>query len=291
MRFLERAQEGPNQFWRYLLVLLGGFVGGQLLGAIPFVVVYNIEGIQVSNNLNLILMLMPFVVTLFLMIYLIRMLHGRTFAETVNGTRKIRWERVASGAIVWGIISVASFALSYFIDPMNYVFQPDWGRFAILAVIAVAFLPLQTTCEELLFRGYLTQGIAGWTRSRWAAILIPGLLFGLMHCVNPEVKEYGFWQTMPSYVLLGVVFGLVAVMDDGIELVIGIHAVNNIFACLVATHSSAALQTDALFRVLSVDPMDGLFELIVTSILMVSYFAAKYRWDFSILRRKKETNN
>jgi membrane protease YdiL (CAAX protease family) len=305
MKFLESVRKGPNQVWRYLIVILGGFMGGQMLGVIPFVMVMGVKttanggagalnsshamdmtSLGISHNLGLFLMLLPFVVSLFLMIYLIRWLHGRTFAETVNGTRKIRWKRVASGAIVWGILMLASFGLSYWIEPENYIFQLDWEKFAILTVIALALIPLQTTCEEVLFRGYLTQGVAGWSRSRWAAILIPGLLFGLMHCFNPEVKEFGFWQTMPSYVLLGVLFGLIVVMDDGIELVIGIHAVNNVFTCLTTTHPASALQTDALFMVRSVDPMDGLYELIVISIVIVAYFATKYKWNFNILRQK-----
>jgi membrane protease YdiL (CAAX protease family) len=309
MKFLERALDGTNQVWRYVLVIVGGFLGGQMLGMIPLMIVMgaktiveggaeglnasnaaDLTGLGISHNLGLFLMLLPSVASLFLIIFLIRWLHGRRFTETVNGRGKVRWERVASGAIVWGIVGLISFGLGYWMNPGDFIFQFDAKKFGVLVVISLVMLPLQTTSEELLFRGYLAQGVAAWTRRRWMAIVVPAVVFGLMHCVNPEVKAFGFWEMMANYILLGLVFGLVAVMDDGIELAIGMHAVNNILACLTATHPAMALQTDALFVVEPGDAMDSFMEMLVTSILVVSYFASKYRWDFKILGKRIESN-
>ncbi len=120
MKFLERALDGKNQFWRYLIVCLSGFICGQLIGSIPLVTVIIVktyvnngigpEGIMdfvtlgISKNLWLFLMILPFVVSLFLTIYLIKELHNRTFTETVNGTKKIRIKRICTGAVVWVIL-------------------------------------------------------------------------------------------------------------------------------------------------------------------------------------------
>lgn len=38
-----------------------------------------------------------------------------------------------------------------------------------------------------------------------------------------------------------------ALMDDGLELSMGYHAINNIFAALILTNEWQAFQTDALF--------------------------------------------
>jgi hypothetical protein len=140
----------------------------------------------------------------------------------------------------------------------------------------------------LFFRGYLTQGIAGWTKSRWLAILIPGILFGLMHVANPEINEFGFWQAMPNYILFGLLFGLISILDDGIELAIGIHAINNIFTCLTTTYSASALQTDALFHVQHVDPASAFIPFIIICGIAVAYFAVRYKWNFKILNQKVE---
>jgi membrane protease YdiL (CAAX protease family) len=304
LNFLERALDGRTQAWRYLIVSVIGFFGGQFIGAVPLAVLIALRSmggeipdlstsnlldgtaLGVSRNMMLCLNLLPFVVTLALIIFLIRWMHGRTWTETVNGTRRIRWNRIAAGATVWGSLTVIALTLDYFIDPANYVFQFDVAKFIPLVLLSLCLIPLQTTCEELLFRGYLTQGVAGWTRNRWCAVIIPGVLFGLMHSLNPEVHAHGFWWMMPNYILLGLFFGLVSVLDDGIELALGMHAANNLLACLLVTHSSSSLQTDALFRVLSIDPAGGLIESALMIAVALAAFSAKYRWNFNLLQRK-----
>ncbi len=302
MNFLERAFEGGNQFWKYILVVLVAFLGGQIIGSIPLslVVVFNamsnggidmsainvldFEAIGVSKNLALFLLMISPVVSLVLTIVMIKMIHNRSFSETVNGTNKIRIGRCLEGIAVWGIILVLYIAVDYLIDKENYILQFDLGKFIPLLLISLIMIPLQTTSEELLFRGYLTQGVAVWTRSRWMAILIPSLIFGLIHAANPEVKEFGFWLAMPQYIFFGLLFGFVAVMDDGIELSMGMHAVNNVFLSLFVTNKSSALQTDAVFEQIHVYPVKETVVLGVMGILAVIYFAWKHQWDFRILK-------
>ena len=105
-------------------------------------------------------------------------------------------------------------------------------------------IPIQAASEEFFFRGYLAQGVASWTHSRWWTLVVPSVLFGLMHTANPEVTEYGFWVMMPQYILLGAMFGLAALLDDGIEVAMGAHAVNNLLGAVLTTYKGAALQTD-----------------------------------------------
>ena len=62
------------------------------------------------------------------------------------------------------------------------------------------------------------QGIGAWTKSRWFTLILTSVMFGLMHSFNPEIKAYGFWLTMPQYILFGLLFGIITVLDDGIEL-------------------------------------------------------------------------
>jgi len=285
MKFLERALDGQNQGWKYLIVCLGGFFGGQMLGSIPFAVV-SMSSIPTSKNLTFFLLMLSTAVALFFTIYLIKMLHNRTFSETVNGRRKIRFGRIGFGAAVWAILQAIYLITDYSLNSGNYVLQLDWGKLIVLIILSLCMMPLQTTSEELLFRGYLAQGIAAWTKSRWLAILIPGLLFGLMHILNPEVREFGFWLAMPQYVFFGLLFGLVSVLDDGIELAVGMHAANNIFLSIFITHSASALQTNALFEIQTIDPAKELIVLVVSGLIVLIFFARRYKWDFGILNQK-----
>jgi hypothetical protein len=69
-------------------------------------------------------------------------------------------------------------------------------------------------------------------------------------------------------------------MDDGLELSMGYHAVNNLFAALILTNSWQAFQTDALF----IDPTppsfgwDNYVTLLIIQPLMLFVFSKKYNW-------------
>ena len=305
MKFLEQSFDKQNQFWKYLIVFLGAFFGGQILGSIPLigVMIYKVISsggpialnpknitdftvFGISKNWALFLMMLAPAVVLLVAILLVKGLHKRSFAQTVNGTRKIRIKRCLIGAGFWGILMLIYYLGDYLINPGYYKLQFNLFAFIPLFLISVVLIPLQTTSEEFLFRGYLAQGFAGWTKSRWLAILFPGLLFGLMHSFNPEVKEFGFWISMTQYVFFGLLFGLVAVLDDGIELTIGMHAANNVFLSLFVTNYASAFQTDAVFEQVRIIPVKETISLIIIGIIALAFFAWKYKWNFKILNQK-----
>ncbi|MBA4322992.1 MAG: CPBP family intramembrane metalloprotease domain-containing protein, partial [Odoribacter sp.] len=110
------------------------------------------------------------------------------------------------------------------------------------------------------------------------------ILFSLMHAINPEVKDFGFFTMMPQYLLFGLVFGIVSIMDDGIEVAMGAHAANNIFLCIFLTNSSSALQTSALYEQKNVYPWAEFPGLLIASVIFVFVLKMIFRWeDFSRL--------
>ncbi|NDV93995.1 CPBP family intramembrane metalloprotease [Dysgonomonas sp. 521] len=309
MKHLEYALGKDNQFWKYIIVLLVSLIASNFIGIMPYMITAVIIGtsnglqadavlmnimdakhIGMSPNLSLFLLLIAFVVAFFTLILFIKLLHHQSIQEVINGTKKIRWNRIFWGTGVWAALLLISFIVSYILSPDNFVLQFDLSTFIPLFFISILMIPLQTSYEELTFRGYLAQGIGRVTKSRWMALLIPAILFGLMHVANPEVKEFGFWIMMPQYIMFGLIFGLVSILDDGIELALGMHAANNIFLSLTVTHSSSALQTSAIFNQKEVDPTYGLIELIVFSLIVIAFFYKKYNWNFSVLNKKIETD-
>jgi membrane protease YdiL (CAAX protease family) len=309
MHFLENILGKDNAVWKYIITIVGAFLVAMTVGAIPFVVVLFVQifetggdlspemvqsldftSVGISENLSLFLMLIPFVVGLFVAILFVRYLHQRSFSETVNGTNKIRWKRIFIGFGVWFALMLLYLAVSYIIDPNNFVFQFNLQAFIPLFFIALFLIPLQTTFEEFLFRGYLAQGIGVWTKNRWLVVVIPAILFGLLHFSNTEVSTYGFWETMPQYILFGLIFGFFAVLDDGIELAIGIHAANNIFLSLFVTAEASSLKTPAIFYQQTMNVEIETISLLVMGLLAMFLFAKIYKWNFSVMNRKIERN-
>jgi len=309
MHFLENILGKDNTFWKYIITFVGAFLVANFIGAIPLLIVIFVQifktgnglspemarnldfsGIGISENLVLLLMLMPFALGLLAAVLFVKQLHKRSFSETINGTNKIRWNRILMGFSVWFALMLIYLAISYFITPENFVIQFNIKTFIPLFFIAIFLIPLQTTFEEFLFRGYLAQGIGAWTKNRWLVVFIPAILFGLMHFANTEVSTYGFWEAMPQYILFGLIFGFFSVLDDGIELAIGMHAANNIFACLFVTFDASSIKTPAIFQQQAMNIRIETISLLLIGLLVFFFFAKIYKWNFSIMNRKIEPN-
>lgn len=307
MKHLERALDKQNQWWKYLVIFISGFVTANLIGALPLLIVIVIKivksgGVGMPNpdnlmdlsvygihpNIGLVLLIVPFVVGLITVALLFKPLHKRTWKEVINGTNSIRWERFFFAMIIWGCMMGIYLLFDYYTHPDNFIIQLNLTSFIPLIIISLLLIPFQSTFEELLFRGYLAQGVAAWTRSRWLAIIIPALLFTFMHSLNPEVKEYGFWLTMPQYMIFGLIFGLTTILDDGIEIAMGAHAANNIFISIFISNEASALQTTALFEQLRIDQVRETWMLLLVSLVFITILTLKYKWKFSVLNRKVE---
>jgi len=306
MNHLECVTSLRNKWYWYLLLLFLCLAVSNTIGAIPLsilMVVYrfnkgtdmgdlsalaNMDLSVLSSNLNIIfaVIFFSFVILLIAAMLLIKLFHKRSWKEVINGTNRVRWSRFFFGFLVWGIISLIIFTISYFTDPEVINFRFDPLNFFVLVIIALLFVPLQASAEEFLFRGYLAQGIASWTKSRWWAIIIPSILFGLMHTLNPEIKEYGFFVMMPQYIFLGLMFGIMSILDDGIELAMGVHTVNNLFGTTLVTYKASAVKTYALFEITELNPAEELLPLVITGIVLLSIFSFKYKWNFKILNQK-----
>ncbi|MDR2147311.1 MAG: CPBP family intramembrane metalloprotease [Tannerella sp.] len=306
--FLERAFDGQNQWWKYLVVFMVALFAAQFIAAIPLVILIlgkiaanggleennlesmaDIVALGLPKNLVFGLAMLGPLATLIFTVILVKALHGRTFAAMVNGTKSVRWNRAFFAFAMWFALMAVYMGMDYFLHPDNYVLQFDPGKFAVLFLLSVVLIPIQTTSEELLMRGYLAQGIGAGTRSRWWALMIPTAIFGLLHIMNPEVAKFGFLLSMSQYFFFGFLFGLIAILDDGIELPMGLHAANNLFLSLFATHADSTFQTEALFSLKIIDPVQDLISLVAIGLVAFFILYRKYGWNIKVMNEKVGT--
>ena len=83
---------------------------------------------------------------------------------------------------------------------------------------------------------------------------------------------------MPQYLWIGFFFGICALMDDGIEMAWGVHAINNIFLSVFFTQDSSALQTPALYRITEFSPLFDLISLFFLSVIFILVARHKFKW-------------
>jgi len=111
-----------------------------------------------------------------------------------------------------------------------------------------------------------------------------------MHFANTEVSTYGFLEAMPQYILFGLIFGFASVLDDGIELGLGMHAANNIFSCLFVTFDASSIKTPAILNQQVIHIQIETIVLFVVGLISLFIFAKKYKWKFSVMNKKIELN-
>jgi len=248
MNHLESTFKGKNSFWRYVIMFAVVLIVANTIGAIPLLIAMFLKLgsnpsvfsqfsanpndfglIGLSPNIGFLIMMFPFIAGLIAFILLIKPLNNRTLKMTINGTGKIRWSRFFISGAVWLFLSALYLFFYLKLDPSNFSINNKSVSLIILSVISVLFIPFQAAFEEILFRGYLMQGFTVLVRNKWFPLIMTSVLFALMHGLNPEVKEYGFFTMMPQYILFGLIFGIVTILDDGVEAAIGAHTANNVF--------------------------------------------------------------
>jgi|APIni6443716594_1056825.scaffolds.fasta_scaffold17842_2 hypothetical protein len=297
MNHLESSFTGKNSPWRYIVMFAVILIATNTVGAIPLLIGYiskaasdpsivtdiaknpnDLGVLGLDPNMGLFMMLFPFLIGLFTFMILVKPLNYRTFKVTVNGNGMFRWNRFFISALVWTILSAVYFFIYLKMDPSNFSLKNSSGTLIPLILISLVFIPFQAAFEEVLFRGYLMQGFAVILRNRWFPLLMTSVLFGLMHAFNPEVEEFGFFTMMPQYILFGLIFGIVTILDDGIEAAIGAHAANNAFLCIMVTHNSSALQTPAVYEQQNVYPLTEFAALLVTGMVFLVIMKMIFRW-------------
>ncbi len=258
--FLEKSYRGNNKWYFYILTLIIVFAAVQVT-SIPLAV-YSIimhpemlsggtnNLLTVTNtNLGLALLLLTFAGGVVALLLCVKFLHHKKTTDILTGRDRFDVKRVFFGAATWGLLTLVLLGAQYgFGDTSHLVFQFQPFNFIMMCIVILIFIPFQVAFEEFIFRGYLMQGCILLFKYRWVALLLTGLAFGLLHGTNPEVDRFGFWVAMPQYILMGLLLGLVAIWDDGLELALGLHLANNVISSLVVTHDASALQTHALFK-------------------------------------------
>jgi hypothetical protein len=304
--FIKIANQGDNQLWKYIVTILAVIVA-YVVGQIPIsILIYgkmmngsvdmdqviefqetlDFSLIGMDQNLSLLLLLLSFVAAFFTLILLYPRLHQKPLRMLVTSRPKMDWSRIFFAFGVWLLLTAILEVIVYQIDPANYVYQLDWAKFIPLLAIALLILPIQTSFEELLFRGYLLHGISLISAYRWIPIIVTSILFGLMHIFNPEIEKFGMGLMMSYYIGVGLVLAICTVMDEGMEIALGIHAATNIYGATVVSFSGSALQTPTIYRIQELDAQMMLLVGFALALVFILIVAKKYNWsDWSKLYR------
>jgi len=295
--YIEEAYKSLHEGWRYIIGFLIVFIfGWQLLGVVPLFISAFIRAgdfkelmdaglenfmplFEGESNLYLALMLLTFVGGLISLLLVIRYLHKQKFKGLVTSRKKIDWGRVFFAFGLWAAFSIITTVIAYYMSPEDLQWNFNLMPFLGLLAVTLLLLPLQTSFEELLFRGYLMQGIGIAAKNKITPLIITSLAFGLMHALNPEIEKLGY-SVLSVYIGLGFFLGIITLMDDGMELALGFHASNNMIIALLVTSDWTALQTNSVFLDVSEPSAIGqIVPIFIILPILTFIFAKKYKWS------------
>ncbi|MBI1223885.1 MAG: CPBP family intramembrane metalloprotease [Bacteroidetes bacterium] len=293
--FLQIARQGKNDWWRYLIsffLIMIGILAGQMpiyilllakgyseIEISEMAQTLNFESAGIGQNATLFFMLLAFVGGLVGLWMSVVFIHKKKFRWLITPFETLNWRKILFSFGLWMLLTICAELVMYALHPNNYVlhFQPD--KFPGLLLISLFIFPLQTSWEELTFRGYLMQGISLIVPVRWIPLVFTSALFGLLHIMNEEVSAFGIAPTMVYYIGTGLFLGIITLVDDSLELALGVHAATNIYSSLFVTFEASSLRTAAIFEMKSVDMTEMLLAFFAIAAAYFWIVAGKFNWS------------
>jgi membrane protease YdiL (CAAX protease family) len=262
--YVEAARWGKYRWWRYVLGLVVIFFVGLVVGGIATPRIAFLfggqEGLATFRRLDYaafgpvggfvaVTAIFPFFLAgILLAVTLVHRRHPRTL---ITARERISWRRVGQGFVAWFVpVCLIGVLGQYLFYPDTFSFNSDLAAFARFVPIALVFTAIQTTTEELFYRGYIVQGASMISTNRVFLALTSAVVFTLPHLLNPEVSAGGWLTVFSNYFLVpGLLWTVVSLIDGTTELAIGVHFANNIVGFLLFNIAGSAVTTPALFTV------------------------------------------
>ncbi len=168
-----------------------------------------------------------------------RFLHRRRLNTLYGSDGRLDWAAFGRAALV-------TLAVALVVSLLNLLYEPSVERsslplstwLALVPAMAVVLL-LQTSAEEVLFRGYLLQSLAHRFRSPWIWAFAPTLVFALAH-LAPGAQPW-----MGALIVFAIaLFALAAVAlvwaTGNLSAAMGMHFANNLVALLFLANGTDA---------------------------------------------------
>lgn len=292
--FIEQGFDRENHFGKYIfgsfLVIIFSVIGQMPWMLAIFIKTVMLEKKQfpsdenvmmkvLDSNLTLFMLTLSFAFGLFALFFVIKYIHKQTILSVTTSRAKVDWKRIMFSFSIWTIFTIVTTLISYFIAPDLFVLNFKLVPFLILVLVGTLMIPIQTSCEEYLFRGYLMQGFANISKNKWFPLIMTSLIFGSLHLMNPEVDKMGY-SIMIYYIGTGLFLGILTLMDEGIELSLGFHAANNLVGALLVTADWTVFQTNSVFIDKSEPEIFSgiLLPVFIVYPILLFIYSKKYGW-------------
>jgi membrane protease YdiL (CAAX protease family) len=196
--------------------------------------------------------------------------HGMGTGWSSSVLARLRWRLLPRFVVIALLTLGTGIALSVLLGFLlgdDEVTGPVPGLGWLLLVVFLT-TPLQSAAEEYLFRGYLSQTIAGWIRAPRAgavvAAVVTAALFSAAH-LPPD------FLTFLDRFVFGLAASAVVWLTGGLEAAIVLHAVNNVLVFVLAGALGGSVVTEEL------PDSGGVLFVLISVLSMAAYVAVVAR--------------
>ncbi|MEA5574381.1 type II CAAX endopeptidase family protein [Calothrix sp. UHCC 0171] len=262
--YVDAAGWGKYRWWRYVLglmiILFAWMVVANFVSAIVALAIGGQEGVAAFSRLDyaafgpiwgFVVVMAGFPVFLAGILIAVTLIHQRHPRTLVTARERISWTRIGHGFVAGFVPWVLLGGLGqYLLYPNSFSFNSDLKTFALFVPLALVITAIQTTTEELFFRGYIVQGPSLIWSNRVFLAIVSAVIFTLPHATNPESQEGGWiGMFLGLFVGTGLLYAIVSLIDGTTELAIGAHFANNLAYFLLFNWSGSFFTTPALFSI------------------------------------------
>lgn len=178
--------------------------------------------------------------------------------------------------IVYSILGIFTSSPSPLIKNLD---PSEWIKWV---PIAIPLILIQISAEEILFRGYIQQQLAIRFNSFWIWMVLPAIIFGLLHYQNfdTQLGNYSF-LAIADIIILALFLSDITMRTGNLGAALGIHFANNIGMLFVTMETS--MSGLALYRMELPEPGYELMMILLTGLTIkligiVLYTGVVWRW-------------
>lgn len=241
-----------------LLLLVGPLL------ALPLVVLF--DDYDTSTLGQTVVQLAGFVPLLVGTLLMVRWLHGRPGWSVGSRSGRPDLRHMGLG-FIGGLLPTTAVVLvagACGLVSVHWV-GTDWLRWCGFALVVTPLVLVQTSAEEVLFRGYLTQFTHRLVTRAYLPVLVPSVVFAALHIGN--VAQFGGGAAaMLPYLISALLYGWAAYRSGSLWIAIGLHWQNNISSVLLIGTPQDVLATVAPFE-LPMPPLTTVTLLTLTTAL------------------------
>jgi membrane protease YdiL (CAAX protease family) len=285
LRYLELGRLDRGRPWRYLLGVPAFMATGFLL----FLPVYLLGGGGTPYDIGQDLLGHPgnvgfalkigagTLVQLAGLFLVVRFLHGRPVGSLFGPDCRIDWALLGKGLLVGLVVrAVATAPLLLFFDTPDGRLTHQPLRWLLGVAVGLMLLVPAAAMEELVFRGYISQGLARVIRRPAVVGLVSALLFALMHIPNGGIYTGVF--TLAILMVAALFFSLLVWRANRIEAAVGVHASGNLLAFSgIFDESSSPLPGQPLYRFASGETDGDLWTLAIDLAVYAAVYWVMFR--------------